>query len=130
MNRGPPGFERNGDLAIGEEKRGPRGIERRRPPEGFERGSELLELNVEGKWGPPGFERKTDLQNSEESRLPPGEIERRSELLELKDERRTGPPGPPGPPGPNDGAIKRDPAGHPGRMDRRLPENLGPPGTG
>ena len=68
-----------------------------------------------------------DLQNSEERRLPPGGIERESELLELKDERRTGPPGPPGP---NDGAMKRDPAGHSGLKDKRMPENLGPPGTG
>ena len=30
----------------------------------------------------------------------------------------------------NDGALKRDPADHPGGMDKRLPENLGPPGTG
>ena len=75
--------------------------------------------------GPPEFERKTDLQNSEESRLPSGEIERRREFLELQDERRTGPHGPPGPPGPNDGAMKRDSVGHPSRMDKRLPENLG-----
>ena len=48
-------------------------------------------------------------------------------MLELKDERRTGPPGPPGQ---NDGAMKRDPAGHPGLKDKRMPGNLGPPGTG
>ena len=80
VNRGPPGFERNDDLAIGEERRGPPGferrgppgIERRRPPAGFERRSELLELKGEEMRGPPGFERKTDLQNSEDRRLPPG----------------------------------------------------------
>ena len=135
VNRGPPGFERNDDLAIGEErrdppgieKRGPPGIERRRPPAGFERRSELFELNGAGKRGPPGFERKKDLQNSGERRLVLGGIEGKREFLELETEKRTGPPGPPDP---NEGAMKRDPAGHPGLMDKRLPENLGPPGTG
>ena len=84
VRRGPPGFERNDDLAIGEERRGPPGFERRRPPAGFERRSELLELKGEGRRGPPGFERKTDLQNSEDRRLRPGGIERESELARAK----------------------------------------------
>ena len=88
VNRGPHGFERNDDVAIGEERRGPHlierrgppgietrgppgferrgppGFKRRRPPAGLERRSELSELKGEGRRGPLGFERRTDLQNS------------------------------------------------------------------